>query len=70
MKKVRMSLVGLDGNAFNLMGQFQRNARRQGCPQEEVSAVLEECRTGDYDHLLQTLMDNIEEPDEEESDED
>jgi ERCC4-related helicase len=64
MKKVKMSLAGLDGNAFNLMGQFQRNARRQGIPQEEVKAVLDECRTGDYDHLLQTLMNNIEDPDE------
>lgn len=65
-KKVRMQLVGTDGNAFSLMGRFARNARQQGWYKEEIDAVLDECRSGDYDHLLATLMDNVEEPEEEE----
>ena len=32
--RVTMNLVGLDGNAFALMGAFQKNARRQGWTQE------------------------------------
>ena len=78
MKKVKMDLAGLDGNAFSLMGQFQRRAREQGCSQTDISAVLTECRSGDYDHLLCTLMANIDdddydadgEEDDEEDDED
>ena len=35
VKKVKMQLVGLDGNAFSLMGAFQREARRQGWTQAE-----------------------------------
>ena len=54
-----MQLAGLDGNAFALMGAFSRNARRQGWTSDEIDTVLTECRSGDYDHLLCTLMDNI-----------
>lgn len=65
--KVKMTLVGLDGNAFNLMGQFRRNARRQGWKSEEIQQVLDKAMAGDYSHLLCTLMDNTEEPDQDES---
>lgn len=57
--KVKMQLAGLDGNAFALMGAFSRNASRQGWTRDEIDTVMKECRSGDYDHLLCTLMDNI-----------
>jgi hypothetical protein len=59
-KKVKLELVGLDGNAFAVMGAFQRAARRQGWTPEEIKLVLDECMSGDYDHLLTTIMDNTE----------
>ncbi len=59
--KVKLNLVGLDGNAFSLMGAFSQAARRQGWNQEEIKVVLDECVSGDYDHLLQTLIANTEE---------
>lgn len=55
-KKVSLQLEGLDGNAFALMGAFSRQARREGWTPQEIESVLAECRSGDYDHLLQTLM--------------
>ena len=55
-KKIKLNLVGLDGNAFALMGAFQRQARKEGWTPDEIDAVLEECREGNYDHLLQTLI--------------
>ena len=60
-KVVKMNLVGLDGNAFSLMGEFQRNARRQGWNKDEISKVINECMTGDYDYLLATLVTHTEE---------
>lgn len=54
--RVSMNLVGLDGNAFALMGEFQKNARRQGWEREEIEKVLDECISGDYNHLLRVLM--------------
>ena len=63
-KTVKMDLVGLDGNAFSLIGAFSKNAKRQGWTKEEIDVVLNECQTGNYDHLLQTLMANTESIDE------
>ena len=59
-KTVSMELVGLDGNAFSLMGHFSQNARRQGWSKEEIDIVMQECMSGDYNHLLCTLMDHTE----------
>lgn len=55
-RRVKLKLVGLDGNAFSLMGAFQQKARREGWNQEEINKVLDECTKGDYNHLLQTLL--------------
>lgn len=55
-KNVELDLVGLNSNAFYLMGAFSKAARRQGWSSEEIDLVLDECRSSDYDHLLQTLI--------------
>jgi len=60
MKKVKMKLVGLDGNAFSIMGAFRKNAIKQGWTIEQVNAVLDEAMMGDYNHLLQTIIKNVE----------
>ena len=60
-KKVEMQLVGLDGNAFCLLGAFQKNARRQGWTKEEIDLVMAEAQSDDYDHLLCTLVTHVEE---------
>jgi hypothetical protein len=57
-KKVELTLVGLDGNAFSLMGAFSQAARRQGWNQDEIKEVLDDAMSGDYNHLLRVLMDN------------
>ena len=59
-KKVIGSLVGVDGNAFMLMGHFSRLAIRQGWTEEEIDKVLNEAMSGDYDHLIQTIESNME----------
>lgn len=55
-KKIKLELVGLDGNAFALMGAFQQQARKEKWTQDEIHSVLNECQQGDYNHLLRTLM--------------
>lgn len=69
MEKVRMKLVGEDGNAFAIMGRFQSAARRQGWTKEEIDKVLDDCRSGDYNHLLCVMMDNVDDIGEEEEEE-
>lgn len=62
-KTVKLTLVGLNGNAFALMGAFQKAAGRQGWTEGEIKAVLDECMSDDYDHLLATLMNHCEDED-------
>ena len=54
-KTVNLDLCGIDGNAFMLMGAFSRQARRDGWTKDEIDAVIEECKSGNYDHLVATL---------------
>jgi hypothetical protein len=61
-KKVSMQLVGIDGNAFSIMGAFSSNARRQGWTSQEIKSVLDEAMSGDYNHLLATIASNVDEP--------
>lgn len=58
-EKVKMSLIGANGNGFALIGLFQRNAREQGWNKEEIENVVAKATDGDYDHLLRVLMENI-----------
>jgi hypothetical protein len=59
-KKVKLNLVGLDGNAFALIGSFQAQARKEGWTADEIKEVREEAMSGDYNHLLCTLMEHCE----------
>lgn len=62
-KKVRMELVGLNGNAFSIIGAFQLHARRQGWTGDEIQAVLKEASSGDYNHLLRTMIKHVDDGD-------
>ena len=55
-KRVSLELVGINGNAFAIMGAFGKAAREQGWSKEEIDAVLDDARSGDYNHLLATIM--------------
>lgn len=61
-KAVSLRLVGLDGNAFNLLGAFQGRARKEGWTSEEIKLVIDEAMSGDYDHLLATLANHCQDP--------
>ena len=59
-KTVSLELVGVNGNAFMIMGVFQRQARKEGWTPQEIEAVLEEAKRGDYHHLLATISNHCE----------
>ena len=48
-------LVGEDGNAFNILGRARR-ALRQAGRDDEWATFVAEATSGDYDHLLATVM--------------
>lgn len=50
-------LVGLDGNAFSIMGRVAKHMRSGGCTEAQVQAYVSSATGGDYNRLLQvTLM--------------
>ncbi len=55
-KKVNLDLVGVNGNAFSVMQAFRQQAKQEGWTKEEIDEVLKEAMSGDYDHLLQTII--------------
>jgi hypothetical protein len=68
MKTINLSLVGLDGNAFSLMGAFSKQAKREGWTSDEIKSVTDDAMSGDYDHLLRTLINHCEPEEYEDSD--
>lgn len=59
-KTVNLNLVGVNGNAFMIMGVFRKQAKRDGWKQEEIDLVLTEAKSGDYNHLLATIENHCE----------
>lgn len=51
-----VKLIGTDGNAFAVLGNAMRALREAGWSQEERDAFRAEATSGDYDHLLGTVM--------------
>lgn len=53
---VFVQLSGEDGNAFAVLGKTRRALREGGATEAELDAFMEEAQSGDYDHLLRTVM--------------
>jgi hypothetical protein len=56
--KFYLKLVGTDGNAFSLLGRFSAAAKKAGWDKAEIDGVMNEAMSGDYNHLLRTLVEN------------
>jgi len=59
-KTVDLDLIGVNGNAYAIMGAFQRQARKEDWTSEEIKEVLKEAKSGDYNHLLATIENHCE----------
>lgn len=55
-RRVKFDLESVDGNAYNILGGWRRAARKQGWEDEEIDMVTNLAKSGNYDHLLQTIM--------------
>lgn len=54
------TLVGVDGNAYSVMGYVQRAMRAANMSKEDQDAYLEDAMSADYNHLLCVSIDMIE----------
>lgn len=52
MRKKMYSLVGVDGNAYSLMGYTQDAMAEQGFNKEEIDTFLKDAQSSDYSHLV------------------
>lgn len=59
-KTINLELVGLDGNAFYLMGAFRKQANKEGWTRDEINLVLEKAKSGDYYNLIRVLDEHCE----------
>lgn len=53
--KLHGTLVGIDGNAYSILGKFKRDARYAGWSPERIKQVMDDAKSGDYNHLLATI---------------
>jgi hypothetical protein len=58
-ERPKLELVGQDGNAFNVLGLAKRAAQKAGWQKEQFDVFLQKAISGDYDHLLQTVMEHF-----------
>lgn len=54
--EITVELSGQDGNAFMILGLCKRAMQRAHLPQEEIDKFMKEATSGDYNHLLATVM--------------
>lgn len=55
-ENVTVRLIGEDGNAFFIIGRVLKEMRRAGVSKEIMDKFQQEATSGDYDHLLATVM--------------
>jgi len=58
--KPTVKLIGLDGNAFSILGRVKLALKRAGADKEYIDQYLSEATLGDYDHLLAVSMGYVE----------
>lgn len=54
---LQVELVGEDGNAFSILGRVIKALKRAGVSLEERDEFMAEATSGDYNHLLKTVLD-------------
>lgn len=57
---MKYNLVGVDGNAFAVMGYVVQCMKKEKMTAEEIKAYKDKAMSGDYNNLLATSFDMIE----------
>jgi hypothetical protein len=55
-----VQIAGHDGNAYAIIGRCKMAARKAGWSEEQISSLLIDMFSGNYDHLLQVALHNFE----------
>ena len=55
--KVKLELVGHDGNAYSILGRARAAARSGGWTAIQLKEYMDKATSGDYNNLLSVTMD-------------
>ena len=58
--KQKYNLVGIDGNAYSVMGYVIQAMKREGFSKSEIDDYQADAKSGDYNHLLSVSAEMIE----------
>lgn len=59
LTNVKVPLTGEDGNAFAIIGRVRTALRHAGYEPELIEEFTREAMSGDYDHLIQTVLEYV-----------
>jgi len=59
MKKVKVKLVGEDGNAFAIIGRTVAAMKKAKIPKETIDEYQKKAISGDYNNLLRVTMEYV-----------
>lgn len=54
--KIKVRLIGADANAFSIITKVSNALQRNSVDEKEIDEFKEEAMSGDYNHLLRTVM--------------
>jgi hypothetical protein len=54
---VTVSLIGMDGNCFAVLGAVVKALKKAGCTKTDIDAYQKEAMAGDYDNLLRVTQE-------------
>jgi len=55
-ENIEVKLVGMDGNAFSILGRVLDAMKKAGLSQSEIDEFINEATGDNYDNLLMTCM--------------
>ena len=56
---MKYNLVGIDGNAFSVMGYVLKAMKECGCNKVDQAIYVENAKSSDYNHLLAVSIEMI-----------
>lgn len=54
--KAEGTLIGVDGNAYAILGYTERQLKRASWPKEDIKQVMDTATSGDYNNVIATCM--------------
>lgn len=55
----KYNLVGVDGNAFSIMGYVRNAMKKEGVPAQDIAKYTHMAMAGDYNELIRVSMIEI-----------